>query len=116
MDLQPTSIRQALEYLVDQRASAVEPRCFSDLFDRLIWLESDNGKDLLQVMSIWLESDDYYRVKVALGLEEAFLFDSRTAMVDAFTRLGERWPEVKDRCDEILTAWDMSVPSAASGP
>jgi hypothetical protein len=114
MSLERTNIRQVLEYLVDERAPAIEPRSFSDLFDRLIWLASDNGKGLLQVMSIWVESDDYYRVKVALGLEEAFLFDSRAAMVDAFERLEKRWPEVKDRCNEILESWDKSVPPAAS--
>ncbi|WP_031496205.1 hypothetical protein [Bryobacter aggregatus] len=74
MDLHSTNIKEVLEYLVDQLAPAVEPRFFSDLFDRLIWLQADNGTDLLQVMSIWLESDDYYGVKIALGMEDAFFF------------------------------------------
>ena len=109
MDAQPTRMRQTLEYLVDQRDPAVEPRSFSDLFDRLIWLQSDNGKDLLAIMSIWLEGEDLYRVRIALGLEEAFLFDTRGAMLECFGKLAARWPEVKERCDEIVETWDKSV-------
>lgn len=113
MDAQAIRMRQALEYLVDQRAPAVEPRSFSDLFDRLIWLQSDNGKELLATLSVWLEGQDLYRVKIALGLEEAFLFDSREDMVEAFAKIEGRWPELRGRCLEILDAWDKSVGTRA---
>jgi hypothetical protein len=98
-----------MEHVVDQRASGVDPRAFADLFERLIWLLADNGSGIRSVLSTWLEGDDVYRVEVALGLDEGFLFDSREAMVAAFNRLQARWPDVKPRCQEILEAWDKSV-------
>jgi len=100
--------------LVEHRAPGVEPSSFSDLFGRLVWLQADNGSSILSVLSMWLEGDDFYGIRVALDLEEAFLFDSRAAMVDAFKRLESRWPEVSERCDEILVAWDKSVPRSDS--
>lgn len=98
-----------MEYLVGQRAAGVNPKSFSNLFDRLVWLQSDNGSSIRAVLSVWLEGDDFYRVSVALGMEEGFLFDTREAMVACFTRLEERWPEVQGRCNEILMEWDRSV-------
>lgn len=100
--------RQFLDYLVDQRAPDVNPSAFSDILDRLAWLHDDNGSAIRAVLTAWLECDDLYRVQVALGLEEAFLFPTRATMGDAFGRLEKRWPQVKGRCDEILQAWDTT--------
>ncbi len=83
-----------MEFIVDQRAPGVDPGAFSDLFDRLIWLWSDNGAGVCNVLSAWLDGTDFYRVRVALGVEETFLFDDRGAMVDCFERLQARWPEL----------------------
>lgn len=103
-----------MESLIDQRAVGVEPRSFSDLFERLTWLLADNGSGIRSVLATWLDSDDLFRVRVALGLEEAFLFDSRSAMTEAFNKIEQRWPELKGQCDAILDAWDKCVTSAAS--
>jgi hypothetical protein len=65
--------------LLGYRASGLDPKCFSDLFERLSWLVEDNGLS----------------IRLALGVEEAFLFDSREAMVDAFFQVQVRWPETK---------------------
>ncbi|WP_031496139.1 hypothetical protein [Bryobacter aggregatus] len=107
-------IKQMMESLIDQRAAGVDPRSFSDLFERLTWLLADNGHGIRSVLTAWLDSDDLYRVQVVLGLEEAFLFDRRAMMAEAFNKISLRWPEVKSQCDEILEAWDKSVPSDTS--
>jgi hypothetical protein len=109
-----SEMKHVMEYLVDQRIEGVDPRSFSDLFERVTWLQADNGNSIRSVLSEWLESPDIFRVKVALGLEEAFLFDTRENMVDAFRRIEARWPELTDRCSEIVEAWDRSVGSMAA--
>lgn len=106
-------MKQVMEYLIGHRVAGVDPSSFSDVFERLTWLQADNGSSIRSVLTEWLESDDLFRVKVALGLEEAFLFDSREDMVEAFEKLGRRWPELKGRCLELLDAWDKSTESKA---
>lgn len=104
-----SEMKHVMEYLVNQRVANVDPRTFSDLFERLTWLQADNGRSIHFVLKSWLDSDDLFRVKIALGLEEAFLFNNREDMVEAFEKLGERCPELKKRCIEVLDAWDKSV-------
>lgn len=103
--------RQVMNFVVDHRAPAVEPRSFSDLFERLVWLQSDNGNNIHAVLRQWLEGEDRYRIDVALGLEETFVFDTRKELVDSFARILQRWPELNARCEEIMESWDRSVTS-----
>lgn len=67
--------KDAIEYLVDQRASGLAPEVFSDLIDRLLWMQADNGTQLMAAMNDWIEGDDHYRIKIALGLEEPWRSD-----------------------------------------
>lgn len=96
-----------LEYVIAQRATGARPEWFSDLFERLVWIQADNGASIHAALRDWLIGDELYRVEVALGCEEVFLFENKEDMLDCFANLSKRWPQLAKRCAEIIENWEQ---------
>lgn len=94
------------DYIFERRSTDTESAWIADILERLVWLLDDNGEEILSTMRQWIEHADLDRVRVALAFREVFLYQTRTEMVKAFDTLGSRFPELRERCDEILTEWD----------
>lgn len=101
--------RRAMDLFVSERSPNIRPELFSELFERLIWLEADNGEAILTVLADWLMSDDTFKIWVALGIQDVFLFRTKEEMLRAYAELSMRMPEVRVRCDQIVEAWNLSV-------
>jgi hypothetical protein len=95
------------EQIFERRAKSVKPEWLADLYGRLVWLLDDNGADTLETLRRWVESGDLERARVAVAFDEAFLYLTRDEMVAAFARLTARFPELRSRCDEIVSQWDQ---------
>ena len=94
-----------MDFLIRNKAPGLGPAVLADLFDRMIWILSDNGSEIDRVRRKWLEGDDLEKVQVALEMNEAFLYDSRCELEKGLARIADRWPELRTRCDEILEHW-----------
>ena len=102
-----TSVEKIMDYMVTHRAEPSEPKWFSDILERLVWLlDVESSTAIFTVRDKWLTGDDLARVEIALFMEESFPFDSRDEMARQFSRIAERWPFLAPRCDEILKDWD----------
>ena len=49
---------------------------------------------------------DLRRLKIALAMQEVFLYEQRSVMQDVFIRLTVRYPELDAPCKRILAEWD----------
>lgn len=95
-------MESVMEYLVNSRADALSPEALGEIFDRLIWCLKDNGKQVLAVRENWLRSVDRERVKIALAMNETYPFKTFAEMKEVLMSVGERWPELRSRCDELI--------------
>ncbi|ABX04698.1 conserved hypothetical protein [Herpetosiphon aurantiacus DSM 785] len=76
----------------------------ADLFGLLTWQTSDNGADLSDTTDDWLrEGTNLRRIQIALH-GEAYPFHDRAEMVQVLEGIAQRFPEVADRCEELITS------------
>lgn len=100
------NIEQVMEFIVKNKAANSELRWYAEIFDRLIWLLNDNGTELLKVRTKWLESEEYEKVVIALEMGETFPYNNRQEMESRFSTIKEKWPELSERCNQLLEDWD----------
>lgn len=101
----PTSICEVMEYLLASSASNLPTSALAEVFDRLIWCLADNGDELLRVRDAWLESSDVRKVAIGLAMDETFPFGGADEMQTKLEGIAARWPELGDRCREIIDEW-----------
>lgn len=94
------------DFIFERRAPGAKPEWLAEIFERLVWLLDDNGAEILARMRQWIESGDLERARVALAFTEVYLYQTRPEMVTAFDALCARFPELRERCSEILAQWD----------
>ena len=94
------------EEIFERRAKNAKPEWVADLFQRLVWLLSDNGEEIVQTLGRWVDSGDLERSRVALAFQDVFLFSTRDQMVEAYGRLAARFPQFRTECDATLKRWD----------
>jgi hypothetical protein len=100
------SYDEVMNFLVDSRSAELDLDVVADLFDRMIWISSDNGGAIICVRERWLFGEDRVRVEVALRMNEVFPCNSREEMSSVFDRIGERWPDLWTLCVDWLARWD----------
>jgi hypothetical protein len=94
------------DILFRRRANNLPTDALADIFGRLVWAMEDNGREICETMCRWIASGDLERARVALAMDEVFLYRSRVEMVAAFDDVCSRFPELRARCDEIIARWD----------
>ena len=94
------------DILFRRRATNISAETLADIFGRLVWAMDDNGKEICETMCRWIASGDLERARVALAMDEVFLYRSRAEMVSAFDNVSFRFPELRARCDEVIARWD----------
>lgn len=99
-------MKEFMEYIVANRVKGLPTDAVSEVFDRLIWCMADNGEEIGQVRREWLQSDDKYKVGVALDMKEVYPFPTRAEMESRFAGIASCWPELKDKCERWLAQWD----------
>ena len=99
-------MKEFMEYIVADRVKGLPSDAVSDVFDRLIWCMADNGEEIGKVRREWLQSEDKYKVEVALDMNEVYPFATRAEMESRFARIASCWPDLKDKCERWLTKWD----------
>lgn len=92
---------QLLDYLVDHRSPGVPAAEFGSIIDALIWITNDNGGQVCATCESWLLGHELYRIEIALSVQNVFFFKSQKEMEDAFSLIIQRWPFLRDTCDEI---------------
>ncbi len=97
------TVEELMKFLYANRAPALPPEALAEVFDRLIWCLEDNGATLLSVREDWLRSDDRARVEIALTMNETYPFHSEADMHRALHAIGARWPDLRGRCEELIT-------------
>lgn len=100
------SYETVMNFLFDNRADNLRLDVLSDLFDRLIWISSDNGREVCDVRKKWLEGEDSIKVEIALLMEEVFPYEDRNAMLESFSRIKRTWPSLAPNCDLWILKWD----------
>lgn len=98
------TVRDLMEFIVEQRAPNLPATALADVLDRLIWCLGDNGAQIESVREEWLRSDDIERVAIALAMDEIFPFPDEAEMRRELGRIAERWPEFRARCEELVDA------------
>lgn len=101
-----TSVKQVMEFLVENRAPNLAEKALSKIFDQLIWCLKDNGSEIETVRKEWLSGDDLVRIKIALYMSDTFPYDSKKELIKHFEKIVERWPELKRDCDDIIKDWE----------
>jgi hypothetical protein len=102
------STRDVMEFLVNNAAPALPPTGLAEIFDRMIWTLEDNGAGVLTTARQWLDdANDIVRIRIALAMKEGFLYEDRSSMLASFRRLTGRYPDVGERCNQIVRAWDQ---------
>jgi hypothetical protein len=99
------------ELIYQRRSKSADPEWIADILGRLIWLMDDNGSEIQEALDRWLESGSHEQARIALSLDETFPYRTREEMIEGFSRLQSRFPDLKSRCDEIVLKWDQQFPS-----
>jgi hypothetical protein len=95
------NVIQIMEYLYDHRVKNLPPDALAEVFDRLIWCLDNSGSDVIRTIEEWLQSPDRERVEIALSMREVFPFLTTEQMVQVFSTISSRWPDLGPRCSEI---------------
>lgn len=103
-------MKNVMDYIVDNRVENLPADAISEVFDRLVWCFADNGAALQEVRREWLQSDDKYRVEVALRIGEVFPYKEEREMESAFARILSRWPDLIARCNDWRDQWKKTFP------
>lgn len=98
---------EIMDFLVDSRPVELGLDALADFFDRMIWLSSDNGREICEVRKKWILGGDRARAEIALRMEEIFPYEGRDEMNSAFLVVIERWPDFRPFCDAWLSRWDQ---------
>ena len=91
-----------MDYLFQNRIEGLPHDALADVFDRLIWCESDNGEAICIVREKWLEGDSFGKCAVALEMSETFPYEDISKMQAVFESIKEKWPQLERRCNEIV--------------
>ena len=102
------------EYIYQRRAKSVEPEWIAEILGRLSWLMDDNGSEIHQALERWLASGSHEQAMIALSYDDTFPYRTREEMIEGFSRLQSRFPDLKARCDEIVLRWDQQFSSSVS--
>lgn len=105
-----TTTLDVMTFLLDRFVSGLPLSKLSDIFDRLIWCLADNGKEIEEVRQKWLFSDNKKKVEVAIYMSETFPFNHYNELDSCYRTISEKWPDLKDRCTEVLNAWKAQFP------
>jgi hypothetical protein len=97
-----TEMFEFMESLVDDRAPGVPPEAIAEVLDRLIWCVADDGEKILEVREKWLESEDEYKIAVALSMSDVFPFNTRRQMEEGLAGIAVRFPRLRHKCIEWL--------------
>ena len=106
-DLVDDVIRKFGEAGLAERLYAAIPRerpwqDIAHLFGILIWNTGDNGGSLMRTMEQWLQNaGDLRQVQIALHLD-VYPFTDRAMMVRVLGEVASRYPEVRDRCRDLI--------------
>ncbi|GAA5531023.1 hypothetical protein [Herpetosiphon gulosus] len=102
-------VADAGEEQLAERLDAVIPLTWpwevvADLFAILIWQTSDNGAALSDTTDDWLRAGtNLRRIQIALHLD-VYPFHDRAEMVQVLEGIAQRFPEVADRCTDLITS------------
>ena len=97
---------EAINTLFDRRAKSLPPEGFAEILDRLLWCLDDNGASVMEIQKLWLNGEDVERIRVALKMSEAFLFENAREMQSSLTHISKRWPELISDCDRFRNSFE----------
>ena len=106
-----TTMLDVMTFLLNRVVSGVPLSALSEVFDQLIWCLDDNGREIEEVRRKWLFSGDKNKVEVAIFMSETFPFDNYTELFNCYSKISEQWPDLKERCMEVLDMWKNQYPS-----
>jgi hypothetical protein len=104
MSISRDEMSRLMDLVAMHRAPELAPTAVAEVFDRLVWCFDDNGHELERVREAWLQSDDRWRVEVALSMQETFPFQDAKVMETILARVGFRWPDLEAKCESVIAA------------
>lgn len=111
MNMHQITMAEVMCYLLERSITNLPASALSEVFDRLIWCLDDNGDDIQAVRKQWLAGADRRKVEIALYMSEAFPFNTREELSESFENIVKAWPDLKERCQTILSEWDTQYPT-----
>jgi len=103
------TIHEVADFLYDNRAPNLPAAAFAEILDTFVWCLDNRTADIMVVAKQWLDGEDHGKAEVALAMSDVFPAKTREELVSRLARVANRWPDLKDRCDEIIGAWDNVV-------
>ena len=92
------------EHVLEHLSTVLTPTDHADILERLCWACTDPDGHLQAVREQWLLGDDRRRIEIALSFQEIFPFRDHRDMEAVLQRIGQRWPDLRGRCDELVAS------------
>lgn len=67
------SMRDVMNFIVENKAEKLSPSAISNLFDRMGWVIKEEGMDMIDIRCEWLEGDDFKLAEIAILMRCASL-------------------------------------------
>ena len=97
-----TSMRDVMNFIVENKAEKLSPSAISNLFDRMGWIIKEEGMDMSDIRCEWLEGDDFKLAEIAMLMEDVLPYGTKDQAEAAFSKLVKKWPSLEERCDFLL--------------
>ena len=65
--------REILEFLINDSPRDLPKHAISEIFDRMIWISSDNGQEILNIQNEWLMGNCEHKILIALLIKETLI-------------------------------------------
>jgi hypothetical protein len=68
--------REIMNFMVQNSPANLPPQALAEIFDRMIWVSSDNGGEIIKERNEWLSGEYRYKILVALSMNEVIIDSS----------------------------------------
>jgi len=62
--------KELMDFCLSDSPENLPPNALGEVFSRLIWTSSDNGKEIVNIRDSWIKSKEKQKVLVALHIDE----------------------------------------------